>query len=770
MGIESDHLQKGKILLGVSVLAGSIITIQGIDEAISNLGYRSEKSPKYRLVSLIRTYYNGNGSTGEVTKIDTEELIRKIWQIPEGDGEAVRRKIRNFNSLKSSLNTDLLNLYKKGKNPEGIMIGPDNTFVMSEQAKDSILSQFSEQVKATGSADLGEIAEVVKLVSTLLEENKGLLNGQGTNEHHLLETLKQAVENISKELGIGPTGLGDGGTEVTGHIEGGNGAGEKDGGATGQESGEGLGSGDMVDDEEVVEQLEEVEDELLEEPVEEIIDEPIADEPGLNLGSTGEGEGIPGATEPEGGEGEQGENYATSSEEEINIEEETGEIIEDDELEFVEEEELADYEIAEEPESIEANMDSGQIEEPHNEISQPASGSAMESGGEGTGEGTGKEQRGQGQILEGEDNYSSPGGDKGEDNVEFLTEQGSDVEISEEGEDEEDLIEEEVEEGDFELHEDEGEIENLGSGHDHSQSLDPDPLGLGEGLGEEDIEAQDPATKARLLAEAFDGYLGAMDRYYNEYLLIPGGEYLVGSKNDRDKTFPEQIITLQPFYIGKFPVTNALFEIFVEKTGYVTTAERTGYGIVFEGRYRETTDPITGRKKFTWQSGITRRKVKGACWYQPSGPGSNLHGKRNHPVVQISLEDAMAFAAWTGKRLPTEAEWEASARGKKGFIFPWGDKWMENACNVETSRIGDTCPVDQFKEHINELGIVDTLGNVMEWTSTTIKQINGNGMQNVYYIAKGGGWVARKKTPLWSRVLLEPEHSSNILGFRCVAY
>lgn len=138
-------------------------------------------------------------------------------------------------------------------------------------------------------------------------------------------------------------------------------------------------------------------------------------------------------------------------------------------------------------------------------------------------------------------------------------------------------------------------------------------------------------------------------------------------------------------------------------------------------------------------------------------------------MVQVSLEDAMAFAAWIGKRLPTEAEWEAAARSRRGFLYPWGNEWKENCCNVETSYIDDTSPVDKFKGFTNELGITDSLGNVMEWTTTQVDERLGSG-NRARYIVKGGGWLAKKGTPLWHRVLFERNYYSNVLGFRCVAY
>lgn len=276
--------------------------------------------------------------------------------------------------------------------------------------------------------------------------------------------------------------------------------------------------------------------------------------------------------------------------------------------------------------------------------------------------------------------------------------------------------------------------------------------------------------KARLLAEEFNSSLAAMDKFYNQYIFIQEGEYIVGSKRPKKDEKPEQVVHLSPFYMGKFPITNALFEIFVEKTGYRTTAEKLGYGIVYYGRSQRTIDKKTGLKRFIWNSTLISKTVKGTCWYQPMGPGSTLYNKKNHPVVQVSLEDAIAFAAWAGKRLPTEDEWEAASRTANGYLFPWGNDWKKDSCNIEESSIGDTTPVDKYIEFASDFGIVDTIGNVGEWTSDTSEPPSYIKSRSKFYIIKGGSWISGNDIRLFSRFKLEPESHSNILGFRCVAY
>ena len=239
----------------------------------------------------------------------------------------------------------------------------------------------------------------------------------------------------------------------------------------------------------------------------------------------------------------------------------------------------------------------------------------------------------------------------------------------------------------------------------------------------------------------------------------------MGGNSSAKSVLPQQVALLPDFYIGKFPVTNALFEIFVEQTGYVTTAEKYGYGLVYFPRMQRSRDVITGAERFTLHHQAYSKKVPGACWHRPFGPDSSLHLKRTHPVVQVSLEDARAFAAWTGKRLPTEIEWEAAARTAKGLLFPWGNQWQDDACNIEKSLRGDTTPVDHYAKFANAAEVADMLGNVLEWTLDII----GNDEMSDACIVKGASWISHGEIFLTDRHYIEKNTSSNILGFRCIA-
>ncbi|MCW7755269.1 formylglycine-generating enzyme family protein, partial [Desulfobotulus sp. H1] len=329
-----------------------------------------------------------------------------------------------------------------------------------------------------------------------------------------------------------------------------------------------------------------------------------------------------------------------------------------------------------------------------------------------------------------------------------------------------DLDEEDLEQDSFE------EVvepeENVEETSEETMEASPD-LGLPFG-SDEDFSEYDPQEmdKNRLLAERFDGYLGAMERFYNQYPLIKGGTFRTGSPNPGKLERRETNITLADCYIGRFPVTNALFEVFVERTGYRTTAEKMGYGTVFQPRFRKIKDPATGELKAVWMAETGSKRIEGAVWHAPEGPGSAIHGKRNHPVVQVSIEDARRFAAWIGKRLPTEDEWEAAARTAEGLSYPWGNSWQSQAANVESTGIGETTAVDTFTEGQNAFSLMDLVGNVLEWTQSPMEGLHQNVSQIPFFIAKGGSYITAGEPALWARYPLRPDFTSNILGFRCL--
>src|SRR3989339_1084414 len=330
-----------------------------------------------------------------------------------------------------------------------------------------------------------------------------------------------------------------------------------------------------------------------------------------------------------------------------------------------------------------------------------------------------------------------------------------DQEIEEEIDAEELVEDEEIEEVEV-LNEDDEEIEEIELDEDEAlEEIDE--------LDEDELKALEEFRQKKELAEHFDETLGDREKKYNKYTTVPEGKYTIGTRKSLKSSLELQEFDMPRVYIGIYPVTNALFEIFIEETGYTTTAEEKGFGRVFHSRFKKNENVST------WKKIAGSEDVKGAFWYQPTGPDSNLHGKRNHPVVQVSVQDAMAYASWIGRRLPTEAEWESAARTDLGYIYPWGGEFNIKALNIEQSGFSDTCAVDEYDAFANEFKIVDMLGNVMEWTSDMEDSPIPSRKKITYCIAKGGAWNSKNDITISSRGLFKHGFSSNTVGFRCIS-
>ena len=278
------------------------------------------------------------------------------------------------------------------------------------------------------------------------------------------------------------------------------------------------------------------------------------------------------------------------------------------------------------------------------------------------------------------------------------------------------------------------------------------------------MEPEEAVSKDREnLVESEEGLVAQLlARFTPRFIKIAAGSYPIGSQGNKPDEHPLEMIEINSFYLGQYPVSNDLFELFVRETGYKTEAENSGFGMVHQGRCVSKTDQHTGRTSFSINRIATSKRVEGANWRHPDGPGSSVTAKGTHPVVQVSRHDATAFASWAGKRLPSEEEWEAAAHGLEYSSFPWGNEWQANFGNFSSSYRGTTTAMDAHKSGISPLGIADLLGNVYEWTS----QLSADEPDSPKkYILKGGCWNSNQITISHRQIVTNTW--SNIIGFRC---
>lgn len=275
-------------------------------------------------------------------------------------------------------------------------------------------------------------------------------------------------------------------------------------------------------------------------------------------------------------------------------------------------------------------------------------------------------------------------------------------------------------------------------------------------------------------------------------VLVPAGEYLMGDASgdgyDFDGEGPVHLVSLDDFLIDATPVTNQRFATFVAETGHITASESFGYSAVFATYVEAEADAILSPA----DGPVWWLDVRGADWRHPRGPGSTLDGIEDHPVVHVSQEDAQAFARWAGRRLPTEAEWEAAARGGRvGTRYPWGDVLApdgEDRCNIwqgdfpaaaPNARFVSTSPVGAFPP--DDRGVFDMIGNVWEWCadwfhpgyySTSPMDRPQGPEQGRTRVVRGGSHLChssycnRYRTA--ARTGAAPQAGSSNLGFRTV--
>lgn len=287
---------------------------------------------------------------------------------------------------------------------------------------------------------------------------------------------------------------------------------------------------------------------------------------------------------------------------------------------------------------------------------------------------------------------------------------------------------------------------------------------------------------------------------------IPGGTFKMGAADIDDAT-PVHPVALDGFWMDETEVTNAEFARFVEATGYVTVAERQPDPRDFPGAdpadlvpgsivFKKPEGPVSLDRPLSWWE-----YVPGATWRRPRGPSSSIEGSENHPVVQVCWDDAVAYARWAGKRLPTEAEWEYAARGGlAGKTYVWGDTFRQDGRLLANTWQGafpeentgedghlTTAPVKSFPA--NGFGLYDMAGNVWEWCDDwyrpdayeTHAARNPPGPRSSFdpgepgvakRVQRGGSFLCAEnycsRYVVGSRGKGEPSSAAFHLGFRCV--
>lgn len=251
---------------------------------------------------------------------------------------------------------------------------------------------------------------------------------------------------------------------------------------------------------------------------------------------------------------------------------------------------------------------------------------------------------------------------------------------------------------------------------------------------------------------------------------VPEGTFAMGSDEDAEAENPTQTVTLDAFWIDQTEVTNAMFQVFMQTQDYQTDAEKIGKSYVLD---------LTS--KSWWQ-------MDGANWQHPQGQSSSLAGLSEYPVVQVSWNDASAYCAWAGGRLPSEAEWEKAARGTDGRIYPWGDTTPNGImlnfadANLDVSWANNStvdgyqgiAPVGSYLDGASPYGTLDMAGNVWEWVNDWYDvypdgdKAASSDFGRIYRVLRGGSWDYEDTYSRSTfRLRGTPYDSGGNIGFRC---
>lgn len=225
----------------------------------------------------------------------------------------------------------------------------------------------------------------------------------------------------------------------------------------------------------------------------------------------------------------------------------------------------------------------------------------------------------------------------------------------------------------------------------------------------------------------------------NEMVFVPAGEFTMGTNERLPDEGPEHKVKLPAFWIDKYEVTNAQYKLFIDDT------KRKSPSLFKNRTYPEN--------------------------------------KADHPVTFVTWLDADAYCRWTGKRLPTDQEWEKAARGTDGRIYPWGNHFDTSYSNspqhwLALGQDGDTMPVGSFEKGVSPYGAYDMSGNVWEWTDSWYQAYPGNTRQTenygeIYKTLKGGSWwdcsfyKCGMSAPAYNRAFFLKTTKNKSFGFRC---